>query len=353
MMADGRTFEQRQPSRPEKRGAGKPQEETRMTFKWWRGLLVGAALCTTASAAFAQNYPTKPIRIVVPYPPGGTADIMIRTIQDLVTASLGQQIVVDNRPGAAGVVGAREVARAAPDGYTLLFTNPGPSAVAPALQADPGYDPVADFAPVSLVSRAPLLLVVHPGFGAKDLAGLIQIAKEKPGTINYSSAGPGSFGHLSTELFVLAAGVKMVHVPYRGQAPALAAVLSGEVPMSLTSPSGSMNEYVKEGKLRLLGVSALQPSPLAPGAIPIATAIPGFEAEFWFGVTAPAKTSPEIVAKLNAAIVNALAKPDIQQKFLTYGAVAESSTPDEFARLTAAEAARWREVIKKANVQLD
>jgi len=316
-------------------------------------LISGIALSAVATLSFAAEYPSKPITLIVPYPPGGPADTMARLLQQPLTDTLGQQLVIENRPGAAGVIASHEVARAAPDGYTLLFTNVGPSAVAPVLQPNAGYDPVADFAAVSLVSRSPLLLVVNPSFPAKTLSELITRAKEKPESINYSSAGPGSFGHLSSVLFAQAAGVKMVHVPYKGQAPALTAVLSGEVSMALTAPSGAMNEYIKEGRLRLLGVSTLQPSSLAPGATPIATVVPDFDPAFWFGVTAPAKTSPAIVSKLNMALKGALAIPALQQKFIDTGNIAEASTPEEFAALIAKEAERWRDVIKKSNITLN
>jgi tripartite-type tricarboxylate transporter receptor subunit TctC len=324
-----------------------------MTLRWPAIVAIAVALSAAASGSFAEQYPTRPIRLVVPYPPGGTADIMARTIQELMSDALGQPVVVDSKPGAAGIIATRDVAGAAPDGYTLLFTNTGPSAVAPFLQPDAGYDPVADFVAVSLVARTPLLLVVHPSLGAEDLPSLIRLAREKPDTINYSSAGPGSFGHLSTELLAVTAGMKLVHIPYKGQAPATTAVLSGEVQMALTSPSGMMNEYIRQGKLRLLGVSTVQPSALAPGATPIGTVVPNFAAAFWFGVIAPARTRPEIIAKLNAAIVNALAMPAIRQKFLDYGAIAEASTPEEFTALIGAEAVRWRDVINKTGIRMN
>jgi tripartite-type tricarboxylate transporter receptor subunit TctC len=324
-----------------------------MNLRFLGAALLGFGLSLAASASLAADYPTHSVTLVVPYPPGGPADTMARLLQEPMSESLGQQVVIENRAGAAGAIASHDVAQAAPDGYTLLFTNVGPSAVAPVLQPNVGYDPVADFAAVSLVSRSPLLLVVNPNVPAKTLAEFIKLAKDKPGTINYSSAGSGSFGHLSTALFAQSAGLEMVHIPYKGQAPALTAVLSGEASMSLTAPSGAMNEYIKEGKLRLLGVSTLEPSPLAPGATPIAAVVPNFDSAYWFGVTAPAKTSPEIVAKLNAAIKIALAKPVLQQKFLDSGNIAEGSTPEQFAALIAKESVRWRDVIAKNHVTLN
>ncbi len=309
--------------------------------------------CAAAFGALAENYPSRPITLVVPYPPGGTADFMARLLQESMTETLGQQVVISNRAGAAGTIGSREVARAAPDGYTLLLTNTGPSAVAPALQPDAGYNAVTDFAAISLTSHSPMLLVIHPSVPAKNLAELIALAKAKPGTINYSSAGAGSFGHLSTELLAQSAGIEMVHVPYKGQAPALMAVLNGEVSLSLTAPSDAMTQYVNSGRLKLLGVSTLEPSPLAPGAPPIASVVPNFEADQWFGVTAAAKTSPAIVARLNAALKIALAQPSLQQKFLNSGSLAASSTPEAFQTLIAKEAARWKAVIVKSGITLN
>jgi tripartite-type tricarboxylate transporter receptor subunit TctC len=327
--------------------------------------LVGAALAVIAfssqvfcsqvfcSQALAQSFPTKQIRLMIPYPPGG-GDIMARMLQESMITALGQPVVIENKPGAAGVIASREIAHASPDGYALLFTNVGPMAVAPIMQPGAGYDPVTSFAPVSLVSRQPLVLVVHPSVAANSLQELIQLAKEKPGAIKYSSAGLGSFGHLSTELFALAADVKMTHVAYKGVAPAITAVLSGEVSMALTVPTGTMNEYIKQGKLRLLGVSTLEPSPLAPGATPISTVLPRFgAAEYWFGVVAPAKTPPAVVATLNAAIVAALAKPGLKEKFVDLGALAESSTPEAFSALVSTEAQRWRDTIEKNNIRLN
>jgi tripartite-type tricarboxylate transporter receptor subunit TctC len=303
--------------------------------------------------AFAQQFPTRQIHLITPYPPGG-GDIMARILQESISTSLGQQVVIENKPGAAGAIASREVARTAPDGYTLLFTNVGPMTVAPVMQSDAGYDPVKSYAPVSLVSRQPLVLVVHPSVAANSLSELIKLAKDSPGTIKYSSAGLGSFGHLSTELFALAAGVKMIHVPYKGVAPAITAVLSGEVSMALTVPTGTMNEYIKQGKLKLLGISTLQPSPLAPGATPIASLLPSFgAAEYWFGIVAPAKTNPEVVAKLNAAVVAALNKPGMKERFFDLGAIPDPSSPGAFAALIETEAVRWRDAIEKNNIRLN
>ena len=324
-----------------------------MSGRMLRCLAAVLALTAISSQSFAQQFPARQIHLLTPYPPGA-GDAMIRILQDSLSTSLGQRIIIENRPGAAGIIASREVARASPDGYTLLFTNVGPMTVAPVVQADAGYDPVKSYAPVSLVSRQPLVLVVHPSVPANSLAELIKLAKDKPGTINYSSAGIGSFGHLLTELFAQAAGIEMTHIPYKGAAPAITAIISGEVSLALTIPTGTMNEYIKLGKLKLLGVSTLQPSPLAPGATPIASLLPSFgAAEYWFGIVAPANVSPEVITKLNSAIIAALGEPGLKEKFFDLGAVPDPSTPDAFAALIATEAVRWRTVIEKSNIRVN
>src|SRR5215471_11487834 len=278
----------------------------------------------------AQQYPEKPIKLVVPYAPGGTTDIMARTLQEPLSKVLGQPVIVDNKAGAAGAIGTAQVAHAAPDGYTLIFGNNGPSAVVPLIQKDVGYDPVKDFAPVSLVSVAPMTLVVHPSVPASTVKELIAYAKAQPNGLEYGTAGAGSFGHLASELFAQQAGLKLTHVPYKGQAPSTIGVLNGEVKMLLTTSSDMQDQAVKTGKLKLLGVSTAKPSPLMPGAPTIAESLPGFEVDVWFGILAPAGT-PEPVAKLNEAIRQVLADPEIQKKFLGYGCIATVSTPQDFA----------------------
>ncbi|MDP1961722.1 MAG: tripartite tricarboxylate transporter substrate binding protein, partial [Reyranella sp.] len=218
--------------------------------------LFSLALVLAALPAGAQaQYPDKPIRLVVPYAPGGTTDIMARTLQEPLSKVLGQPVIVDNKAGAAGAIGTKQVANAAPDGYTLVFGNNGPSAIVPLIQKDVGYDPIKDFAPVSLVSIAPLTLVVHPSVPASNVKELIAWAKTQPNGVEYATAGAGSFGHLATELFGKEAGIKLVHVPYKGQAPSTMAVLNGEVKMLLTTSSDTQDAAVKAGKLKLLAVS--------------------------------------------------------------------------------------------------
>ena len=312
-------------------------------------LCVAFALGALPAAAQAP-YPDKPIRLVVPYPPGGTTDIMARTLQEPLSKALGQPVIVDNKAGAAGAIGTKQVAAAAPDGYTLVFGNNGPSAIVPLLQKDVGYDPVKDFAPVSLVSIAPLVLVLHPGVPASSVKELIAWAKTQPGGVEYATAGAGSLGHLATELFAKDAGLKLVHVPYKGQAPSTMAVLNGEVKMLMTTSSDTMGSAVKDGKLKLLGVSTAKPSPLMSGAPTIGQSLPGFEVNVWFGILAPAGTPAPVVAKLNAAIRAVLADPEIQRKFRGYGSIATASTPQEFATMIGAEVAKWKGVVETAKI---
>jgi len=316
-----------------------------------RTALLGLALAWAALPAAAQaQYPDKPIRLVVPYAPGGTTDIMARTLQEPLSKALGQPIIVDNKAGAAGAIGTKQVAAAAPDGYTLIFGNNGPSAIVPLIQKDVGYDPVKDFAPVSLVSIAPLTLVVHPSVPANNVKELIAWARTQPNGVEYATAGAGSFGHLATEMFGKDAGLKLIHVPYKGQAPSTMAVLNGEVKMLLTTSSDMQNAAVKAGKLKLLAVSTAAPSPLMPGTPTIGQSLTGYAAVVWFGILAPAGTPAPVIARLNAAIREVLAIPELQQKFVGYGGVATASTPQEFADMINAEVPQWKSVIETAKI---
>jgi tripartite-type tricarboxylate transporter receptor subunit TctC len=293
----------------------------------------------------------KPIRIIVPYPAGGIADSLARIVSTPLGASLGRPVIVENKAGAAGAMGATYVKNAAPDGTTLLFTNVGPSAIAPAMSRTPPYDPTKDFVAVSLVSRSPLMLAVPASSPFKDTASLIAAAKAKPGGIEYSSAGVGSFGHLSTELFAQAAGVHMLHIPYQGGSPATVALITGDVQMSLTAPSAQMFEMAKEGKVRVLGVSSKGPSALVPGAPPIADVLPGFESQYWFGFVAPAKTSDATVQRLHDEIQKILADPATARQFLAMGNEVGSGSSADFQKLIDSEWQRWRTVVKTARIE--
>ena len=253
---------------------------------------VALGLMVLAGNAAADNYPSRPIRLIVPYPAGGSTDIMARALQEPMAKILGQPIIIDNRGGAAGTTGANEAARADADGYTLLFANNGPISIAPLLQKGVDFDPLKSFAPVSLVSKAPLVLVASEKVPVNDVAGLIAYAKAQGKPMLYATAGPGSLGHLSTERFLNQAGLQMVHVPYRGQAPTTLAIFAGEVDILLTTTSDTLNEHIRSGKVKLLGVSSPESSAVAPGATPIGSVLKGYSVETWFGILAPAGTPP-------------------------------------------------------------
>ena len=303
-------------------------------------------------AVFAQSFPSKPVTIVVPYPPGGTTDVLARVLQEPLQKLLGQTVVIDNRPGASAVLGTKLVARAPADGYTLLFPNNG-LVISPHISKDASYAPLKDFAPISLVSLQPMVFVVNPSVPAQTMQQFIDYAKANPGKIEYASAGPASFGHLSTELFSRRAGIEMTHIPYKGQGPTTQAVLTGEVKVLLSTTSSQMNGFIREGKLRVLGVSSMQASPLVPGAPPIRQTVPNFSADVWFGLFAPAGTPREVLARLNEAINAALAQPEVRAKFEAAGASATGSSPDQLGARIAEEYGNWATVIKEANIKAE
>lgn len=321
-----------------------------MRMKQLIGGLLLAGLCGWAAA---QSFPSRPIRMIVPYPAGGTTDIMARTLQEPMQKTLGQPIIVENKAGAAGAIGAREVARAAPDGYTILFSNNGPSSTTPLLVKDAGYDGLKDFAPISQVSAAPLFVMVNAAVPANDLKSFIDYARKQPNALEYATAGIGSLGHLATELFANTAGIRMVHIPYKGQAPTTNAIVTGEVKVLITTSSGTMNNFIKEGKVKLLAVSSSEPSPLAPGVPTVDSVLPGYRVDIWFGLLAPAGTPPDVIAKLNDAVVKALALPEVQERFRSFGVIAKSSTPAQLGELIADETPRWTRVVREANIKAE
>lgn len=333
------------------------QAATRSTQARGRLLLAGAivtafafAFAAVPKAAFAQAYPARPITIVVPYPPGGTTDALARLLQEPLQKQLGQPVIIDNRPGASAVIGTKMVARAAPDGYTLLIPNNG-LVISPQVSKEANYAPLKDFAPVSLISLQPMVLVINPGVPATTVQQFIDYAKANPGKVEYASAGPASFGQLSSELFARRAGISLVHIPYKGQAPTTQAVLTGEVKMLLSTTSPQLNGLVKEGKLRMLGTGSAEPSPLAPGAVPLNQTLPNFTLEVWFGVFAPAGTPREVVARLNDAIRKVLGQQDLKTRFEQAGAQAAGSSPEQLGTRIADEYASWAAVIKDAGIK--
>lgn len=315
---------------------------------------LGAGLAATAIfPALAQTYPSRPIRFIVPYAAGGGTDLLARALQEPLGRLLGQPVIVDNRSGAAGAIGAREVARAPADGHTFLMSNNGPSAIVPLLQKDAGYDPVRDFTAVTTIATAPIVLIANPAVPATDVKKLIEWASTRADGVAYASAGIGSIGHLAAEQFAKVANLKFIHVPYRGQAPTIAAILSGESPIGFTSASDALLAHVQAGKIRLLGVGSEQPSPLIPGGVPIGRTLPGYRADFWQGVLAPARTPDAIVTRVHGALVQALTEGDMPARFARMGYSVAHATSAGFARALAAEVETWKTLIRERGIRAE
>ncbi len=312
------------------------------------------ALTFACAVASAQTYPAKPIRLVVPYPPGGPLDIMARAIGQKLTEAWNQPVLVDNRAGAGGNIGADLVAKSAPDGYTLLMGAVATHAINPTLYSKIPYDPVKDFAPVALVAQVPNILVVNPAVPATTVRELIDLARAKPGYLNFGSGSTGSTGHLAGELFKAMAGVQMVHIPYKGAAPAMADLLAGQVQLMFDNLANSLPN-VKAGRLRALAVTTLARSPAMPDLPTIAeSGLPGFDLTTWFGLMAPAGTPPEIVARLNAEIVRALNAKDMRERLQKMGAEPLAvNTPEHFAAFIRAEAEKYAKVVKDSGAKVD
>ncbi|OGA35828.1 MAG: hypothetical protein A3F75_07860 [Betaproteobacteria bacterium RIFCSPLOWO2_12_FULL_64_23] len=316
-------------------------------------LVIALSLSLLCAAVSAQAFPSKFVKLLVPYAPGGTTDIMARALQDPMQKALGQPLIIENKAGGAGVIAMREAARAPADGYTLVFINNGLVEITPVLQTNAGYDGIKDFAPVGMVSATTMFVVANENVPANNLKEFIDYARKHPNELEYASAGPGSFGHLSSELFAQAAGIKMVHVPYKGQAPTLNAVLAGEVKLLITSPSAAMTSYIAAGKIKLLAVGSTEPWPLEPGTPTVSSVLPGFRAEPWFALLAPAGTPPEVIAKLNNALNKSLASPAIRKQFNDFGLIAKSSTPEQLRDRIVEEAKIWGDVIRKSGVKIN
>ena len=316
-------------------------------------ILLAALVSASAAYASAQTYPGKAIRLVVPFPPGGTTDILAREVGQRLTEVFGQPVVIDNRPGAAGNIGSDIVAKSAPDGYTLLMCTVSSHAINPGLYSKLPYDHINDFAPVILVARVPNVLEVNPAVPVNTVNDLIKLAKEKPGQINFASSGSGTSIHLSGELFKTMAGVDMVHIPYKGSAPAVTDLVAGQVQVMFDNLPSSLPQ-INAGKLRAIAVTSAQRSPALPNIPTIAeSGLPGFEATSWFGIVARAGTPPEIIAKLNAEIDRWLQSPAGKDLLLTQGALPAGGTPEEFATYIRAETEKWAKVIKASGAKVD
>lgn len=304
------------------------------------------------SPAAAQDFPNRPVTLVVPFAAGGSTDLVGRLIAEHMSAELGQPVVVENKGGAGGNLGAAQVAKATPDGYTILMGTVATHALNPAIYKKMPYDPVTSFAPISLLAVVPNVLVVNPSFPAKTTEELIVLLKKEPGKYSYASSGNGTPLHLSGELFKSMAGVDMQHVPYQGAGPALVDVLSGQVPImfdNLPSSSG----HIKSGKLRALGVTTAEKASSFPDVPTIAEAVPGYETYTWNALFAPAGTPPEVVAKLNAAANKALADPKVQARLADFSAKPVGSTPEQLGEHVKKEMAKWAPIVKQSGAQID
>jgi len=314
-------------------------------------LFFATATIATATNASAQEYPVRPITLVVPYAAGGGNDIMARVSGEIMSKSLGQQIVIENRGGAGGSIATRAVAKAASDGYTLVLGGTGTLAINPTLYPNVGYDPRKDFAPVGLIGTSALVLVVHPSVPARNLKELIAYAKANPGKLNYASAGVGSGIHLAAEYFRFQAGIDMAHVPYKGSGPALTDLIGGHVSMYFSSMPPAIS-LVKEGKLRALAVTGLTRSPIFPDLPTIAeAALPGFEAVLHYGIVAPAGTPRPIITKLNNALRAAVLSPEFKAKLAADGTEPLASTPEEYAADIDKEETKWSAIVKKSGAK--
>jgi tripartite-type tricarboxylate transporter receptor subunit TctC len=308
--------------------------------------------CGHTPSAYAQSYPVKPVRFVAPYPPGGVNDIVARIIGQRMSQVLGQQWLIENRAGRGGVLGSDYVAKAAPDGYTLVHGGMGSFTLAPFLGKVP-YDTLRDFAPVTLTARAPNVIAVHPSLPARSLKELIALARTHPGELNYATSGVGSTPHLTAALFVTMAKVQMVHIPYKGGAPATIDLLAGQIPVGF-SPIASLKPHIESGKLRGLAVSSLERSPSLPNLPTVSEAgIPGFEMNPWFGVLAPAGTPHEVIGRLNTEIVRFLRTPEAAKQFAAQGVEIAHSTANEFLGVIKSDLAKWSKVIRENDIRGD
>jgi tripartite-type tricarboxylate transporter receptor subunit TctC len=312
--------------------------------------LVAAGLVLCSAGALAQAYPAKPVRLIVPFAPGGSTDVTARVLAQKLTESWKQQVVVENRAGAGGNIGADAVARAAPDGYTLLLATTGVMAINHRLYKTLPYDALKDFAPVTQIGALPLILIVHPSLPAKSVKDLISIAKAKPGQLSFASSGVGSATHMTAELFKLMSGVDIVHVPYKGSGQAMADLISGQVGVAFDQITSSLPQ-VNAGRLRALAVTSARRFPSVPNLPTVAEAgVPGYESVSWNGIAAPAGTPQEIVNRVQSEVARALQAADIKERFFKDGIEPVGSTPEQFLAHIRSERAKWEKVVERAGI---
>jgi tripartite-type tricarboxylate transporter receptor subunit TctC len=316
-------------------------------------VLLGTTLALVTASAFAQSWPTKTIRLIVPFAPGGGADITARVIGSKLSTALGQQVIVDNRGGAGGMIGVDLAAKASPDGYTIVLATIGNIAVAPSLYGKMPYDPLKDLAPIGQIANALNVLVIHPSVSATSVQEFIALVKKDSSKINFGSTGPGATDHLAGELFNSMAGLKMVHVPYKGGAPAMLDLIGGQIQAVFSTMSTAIGP-IQSGKVRVLAMTGNQRFERMPELPTIAEAgLKGFEVNNWYGLYAPAGTPKEIIVRLNQEIVKILAMADVKTRLLDLGIIATSSSPEDFATYSLAETKKWAKVVKDANIKVD
>jgi len=320
--------------------------------KWLSGALVCLSGFSIAGLAHAQSWPTKPIKLIVPYPPGGGTDVIARIVQEPLAKELGQQVIIDNRGGAGGSIGSALAAQSPSDGYTVLFTLSSHT-INPAIYSKLSFDTEKDFSSVVTVASLPQILVANPNFPAKTVKEVIEMAKAKPGGISYASVGNGSPGHLAGAMMATDAGVEMTHIPYRGGGPAVTDVIAGQVPLLWVSIPAAA-QFVKTGKLKALAVSTVKRSAVFPD-VPtmVESGFKGFEVDSWYAMFVPAKTPQAIIERLNKATVNVLAQPEVKEKLLGQGAEAVGDSPAQLSGVVKKEIAKWKQVVKSANIKVD
>jgi tripartite-type tricarboxylate transporter receptor subunit TctC len=310
------------------------------------------ALCLGMTVAHAQSFPAKPIRFIVPSPPGGSPDILARIVSHKLSDQLGQQVIVDNRGGASGIIGVEAAARAAADGYTMLFVTSTVFGSLPALKKNLPYDAEKDFVPLSRIAWVANVMTASAKLGASSVADLVRIAKERPGQLNYGSAGNGSPAHLAGAMFDVLAGVKTVHVPYKGAALAMTDVIGGQLQILITSPLVAM-PHGRAGRIRVLGTTGTTRDPLLPELPPVADTVPGYEVVQWWGAALPARTPPAIAKRLHQELLTALNSPDARAAMSKNGATANPESPAEFAAFMKSERARIAKIGRQANIVID
>jgi len=313
---------------------------------------LGFALLAAAAGPALAQYPNKPVRIVVPYPPGGTTDILARLTAARLTESMGQPFVVENRPGASGGIGSQAVAKSAPDGYTLVMATISSHGIVSSISKLP-YDPVKDFSPVTVIGSTPNVILVHPDLPAKNLAELLKLAREKPGKLNFGSTSPGGSPHMSAELLKMMAKVDMVHIPYKGAGPMLTDLIGGQIQIGFDNLPSSMG-HIKSGKVRAVAVTTTKRWPGTPDVPTVAeSGVPGYEVSGWFGLLAPAGTPKPVIDALYRAASAMLKQPDVQKQMLELGAEPGGNTPDAFGKQIAAEVEKWKKVVAVTGVKVE